>query len=56
VRLVALHVAVVLVASRVAGLREGLKQATAIAGVTAMVALFALLVLNRDMERREAHR
>ena len=55
-RLVALHVAVVLVASRVAGLREGLKQATAIAGVTAMVALFALLVLNRDMERREAHR
>lgn len=56
VRLVALHLAVVLVASRVAGLREGLKQSTAIAGLTAIVALFALLAFNRDMERGEPHR
>lgn len=55
-RLVALHVAVVLVAARVAGLREGLKQSTAIAALTATVALIALLVINRDMERGEPYR
>jgi hypothetical protein len=55
-RLVALHVAVVLVAARIAGLREGLKQSTAIAALTATVALIALLVINRDMERGEPYR
>jgi len=49
--LAALHVVVVLVTSRVAGLRDDLEGATVIVAVAGALALAALVVLLRDVER-----
>ena len=49
--LAALQVVVVLVMSRVAGLRDDLEGATVIAVVTGVLGLAALVVLLRDVER-----
>lgn len=47
-----IHVVVIAVASRVAGLRQSAAEATAIVAATAGVALVVLVVLIRDTERR----
>ncbi len=56
VQFVALHVLVVLVASRVAGLRETLVAATVIVDLVVLAALFALTVMVRDVERGTSRR
>jgi hypothetical protein len=54
-QLVAVHVVVVLVVSRVAGLQDTFGAALVIVVVTGCAALFALTVLMRDVERGGSH-